>query len=193
MRPQTEKQSKHVMKFFIPELFIRFNSSDDEEADRADEEWEATIRAYREHLDGLRHQMPSQVKKLAGLCLHDAELLACEQPIEPFFPLSPFEPFPFWSGFAILSIRQGNQIISLIYVLWDRVRKYVSSEGWPFSKLRTNWLYDEVDVSPTHRGMFLHRVLLSDGVIMEIPFLSALIHSFPLEEGPESDPPSHTA
>jgi hypothetical protein len=188
MKLQIEKPSEQVMKFFTPELFIRFNSSDDEEADRADEEWEAAIRAYREHLDGLRNEMPSQVKKLAGLCLHDAELLACEQPIEPFFPLSPFEPFPFWSGFAILSIRQNDKIVSLIYVLWDRVRKYASSEEWPFSKLRTHWLYDEVDVSPNRRGMFLHRVLWSDGIVMEIPFLSTLIHSFPLEGGPESDP-----
>jgi hypothetical protein len=176
------------MKFFTPELIIKFNSSDDEEADRANEEWEAAIRAYREHLDGIRDQMPSQVKKLAGLCLHDAELLACEERTEPFFPGSQFEPFPFWFGSAILSIRQGNKIISLIYVLRDRVRTYASSEEWPFSKLRTHWLYDEVDVSPNRREVFLHRVLLSDGVIMEIPFLSALIHSFPLEGGPESDP-----
>jgi len=31
------------MKFFTPELFVRFNSADDV-GDRADEEWEAAIR-----------------------------------------------------------------------------------------------------------------------------------------------------
>jgi hypothetical protein len=175
------------MKFFTPELFVRFNSADDDKADRADEEWEEAIRAYREHLDGLRDQMPSQVEKLAGLCLHDAEVLACEQPVEPFFPLSPFEPFPFWTGFAILSLRRGNEIVSLIYMLWDRLREHAASEDWPFSKLRTHWLYDELDVSPNRHGMFVHRVLLSDGTVMEIPFVSALIHSFPLEEGPQRD------
>jgi len=185
MKPQIEKPSEQAMKFFKPELFIRFNSADDDEADRADEEWEAAISAYREHLDGLRDQMPSQVKILAGLCLHDAELLACEQKIEPFFPISPFEPFPFWSGIAILSIRKGDEIISLIYALWDRVLEHPPEGEWPFSKLRTHWLYDEVDVSPNQRGMFLHRVLLSDGTTMEIPFLSALIHTFPLQEGLE--------
>jgi hypothetical protein len=189
MKRQIEKPPEQVMKFFTPELFIKFNSSDDEEADRADEEWEAAIRAYRRHIDGLRDRMPSQVKKLAGLCLHDAELMACEQPVEPFFPLTPFEPFPFWSSFAILSVKQEHNIMTLFYVLWDRVRRYASREEWPFSKLRTHWLYDEVDVSPSHHGMFLHRVLLSDGVIMEIPFLSILIHSFSLNEGPVNDPP----
>jgi len=152
MKPQIEKPSEQAMKFFKPELFIRFNSADDDEADRADEEWEAAISAYREHLDGLRDQMPSQVKILAGLCLHDAELLACEQKIEPFFPISPFEPFPFWSGIAILSIRKGDEIISLIYALWDRVLEHPPEGEWPFSKLRTHWLYDEVDVSPNQRG-----------------------------------------
>jgi hypothetical protein len=176
------------MKFFTPELFIKFNSSDAAEADRADEEWEEAIRAYRQHLDSLRDQMPSQVARLANLCLHDAEILACDQPIEPFFPISAFEPFPFWSGFAILSVRQEDRIISLIYVLWDRVRDYLPGEEWPFSRLRRHWLYDEVDVSPNRRGMFLHRVLLSDGTVMEIPFLSALIHSFPWKEGAENDP-----
>src|SRR3954467_10228942 len=109
------------MKFFTPELFLKFNSSDHEVADRADEEWEEAIGAYRKHLDGLSDQMPSQVKQLANLCLHDAELLAWEQPIEAFFELLPFR-----TGFAILSIRQGDEIVSLIYVLWDRVRKHPS-------------------------------------------------------------------
>jgi hypothetical protein len=170
------------MKFFTPELYMRFNSSDNEVADRADEDWETAIAAYREHLDGLRDVMPPSVKELADLCLHDAELLAWEQPIEPLF-----EFLPFRTGFAILSMRQGDEIVSLIYVLWDRVRKHALREDWPFSKLRTHWLYDEIDVCPYQRGMFLHRVLLSDGTIMEIPFLSALIHSFRLDDAPESD------
>ena len=174
------------MKFFTPELFVRFNSADDEG-------WEAAIRAYRAQLEGLRDQMPSQVRKLAGLCLHDAEVLACDQPIEPLFSFRPFEPFPIWSGLAILSIRQGDEISSLIYVLWDSVSHYPAGEGWPFSKARRHWLYDEVDVSPNHPGMFVHRVLLSDGTTMEIPFLSALIHSISLIDQPEVNAPKQIA
>ena len=187
MKHRTEPPSEQIMRFFTPELFFRFNASDDEEADRADEDWEAAIRAYRHHLDGLRDQMPSQVKKLAELGLHDAEILACEQPIEPSFLPFPFEAMPFWSGFAILSLRREDAIVSLIYVLWDRVREHPSGGAWPFSKRRTHWLHDEIDVPGTHRGRFLHRVLLSDGTILEIPFLSALIHSIPLKEASEGD------
>jgi hypothetical protein len=182
MKPLTEEPFERIMKFFTPELFLRFNSSDDEEADHADEAWEAAIRAYRHHLDGLRDQMPSQVKQLASLCLHDAEILACEEQVEPLFPFVASEKLACWSGFAILSVRQGSEIISLFYFLWDRIRKHEATEAWPFSPRRKHWLYDEVDVSPTHRGTFVHRVLFSDGSIMEIPFFSNLIHSFPLEE-----------
>jgi hypothetical protein len=76
MEPQTEKSSEQVMKFFTLELLLRFNSSDDDEADRANDDWEAAVLAYRTHPDGLRDQMPEQVMQLAGLNLHDAEMLA---------------------------------------------------------------------------------------------------------------------
>lgn len=171
------------MRFFTPELYVRFNSSDDEEADRANEAWETALSEYREHLDGLRDRMPSQVRKLAELCLHDAELLACEQAVEPHFPIPPFEPFgmpPFWSALAIVSAKQDDKIASLIYLLWDRIREYPSPEGWPFSKARTHWLYDEVDLASGQRGAFLHRVLLSDGRVLEIPFVSVFVQSLPM-------------
>lgn len=179
------------MRFFTPELFVQFNSSDDAVADRANEDWEAALQEYRKHLDGLRDQMPDPVRKLAALRLHDAELLAVEQPIEPLWA-RPSEPFPAWSGFAILSFKQDN-IISLIYVLWDRLREHPAQATWPFSKHRTHWLYDEVDVAPSGHGLFLHRILLSDGTVLEIPFVSALIHRIPLHDGRPSEASRQTA
>jgi hypothetical protein len=194
MKPRTKKssESEEVMRFFARILYVRFNSPDDGEADRADEAWETAVREYRTHLEALRDQMPSQVRKLAGLCLHDAELLACDETIEPIFPL-PSEPFPHWSGFAILSVQQGDEVVSLIYVLWDRLRRHPPTEPWPFSKRPTHWLYDEVDVAPIQPGMFLHRVLSSDGAVVEVPFVSILIHSVPLREGRASGAPRQTA
>jgi hypothetical protein len=186
MKPQAEKPFEKVMRFFTPELFIEFNSSDDEVADRADKAWEAAIQEYHRHLAGLRDQIPTQVRKLSELCLHDAELLAFDQPSEPFFPL-PFEPLPFWSGFAILSVKLDDKIVSLIYVLWDHIRKFQPKEPWPFSKQRPHWLYDEIDVAPVPGGRFLHRVLFSDGMVWEIPFVSALIHRLTLQATDASD------
>ncbi len=181
MKPQTEKPSEPFMKFFTPDRFIKFNSLDDEEADRADEDWETALRDYRKHLDGLRDQMPAPVKELAKLDLHDAELLAVERKAETwgFFPLH--------IELAILSLKQGDEVRSLIYFLWDQVRQSRSKASWPFSKQHKHWLYDEVDTSPSHRGAFLHRVLLSDGTVMEIPFVSVQIHGFSLNEKREND------
>ncbi len=181
------------MRFFTPELFLKFNSSDDEVANAADAEWEVAIQEYRRHLDGLRDQMADQVRRLAGIDLHDAELLAIEQTSEPFFLPPSFEPFPLWSGLAILSLKQGEKIVSLIYMLWDRMQKHSPEEAWPFSGLRTHWLYDEVDVAPLRPGLYLHRVLLSDGIVLEIPFSSVLVHSIPLQEDRRISAPMQSA
>ena len=192
------------MRFFTPELFIKFNSPDDEEADRADEEWETAIRKYRSHLEKIRDKMPSQVEELAGLSLHDAELLDREPPSEQFLAVSAGSPlsawkepdhrqFPFWYGFVVLSLQLDGEIYSLFYILSDRVRSQQAIKSWPFSKQQTHWLYDEVDVAPIGPGMFLHRVLLSDGTVIEIPFVSVLIHRFRLREGRQNDTSRQTA
>jgi hypothetical protein len=170
------------MRFFTPDLYVRFNSSDDEDADRANAAWELALSEYRKHLDGIRDRVPSPVRKLAELCFHDAELLACEQTVEPHFPF-PIEPFgmpSLWSAMAVVSVKQDDTITSLIYLLWDRLREQPSPDGWPFSKASTHWLYDEVDLAAGHRGGFVHRVLLSDGRVLEIPFVSVFVQSLPL-------------
>lgn len=174
------------MRFFTPEVYVRFNSSDDMEADRANEEWEEAIRAYREHLDTLRDQVPEHVRKLASLCLHDAEILARQQTSEPIYPKAPIDWFPFWPHLLILSARQDDDVVSLIYLLGDKVREHGAAEDWPFSKDRTHWLYDEVDAVPGHAGMFVHRVLLSDGTVLEIPFISVFIHNVALKGNTEN-------
>ena len=64
------------MQFFTPELYMQFNSKDDEEAVRADAAWEEAIRNYRHHLEAIQARMPVPVEKLASLCLHDAEIVS---------------------------------------------------------------------------------------------------------------------
>jgi len=171
------------MRYFTRELYQQFNSADDEEADRAGREWEAAIEKYRQHREGLRDRMPSNVAKLADLNLHDAEILSRAeeiQPDAPFFWQNVAFPIPltFWSAVAIVSVRVGGDVLLLLYCLWDRIREYPAPDGWPFSKLREHWLYDEVDVASERRGPFMHRILLSSGVELEIPFTTVVIHRF---------------
>jgi hypothetical protein len=58
------------------------------------------------------------------------------------------------------------------------LRQAVHGEGWRFSKLQEQWLYDEVDMMNDRKGPFVHRILFSTGITLEIPFVSVIIHRF---------------
>lgn len=80
---------------------------------------------------------------------------------------------PLWSATAIVTLKQGQAILSLVYILWDQVRTQASPEDWPFSRENKHWLYDEIDSAGTGTR-FRHRILFSDGVVVEIPFLTVI-------------------
>jgi hypothetical protein len=182
MKLPIAEPSESIMQFFTPELYLRFNSENDDVASAADGEWERAIGDYRQHLDTIRDQMPSQVRKLAALDLHDAEFLACDELVEPtnFGSSKTLAPLPHWSALQIVSVKQSDALTSLIYFLWDRVREAPSPSDWPFSKNRPHWLYDEIGTAANRAGSFLHRILCSDGRVVEIPFTSVVIHPFKL-------------
>ena len=70
------------MRFFTRELYLRFNSPDDANADRADAEWEEAVSAYHTHLSRFSETMNDRVRKFAEeLCLHDTELLALQEDV----------------------------------------------------------------------------------------------------------------
>jgi hypothetical protein len=172
------------MKYFTPELYQQFNSFDVDEAERADEAWDRAEVAYKERLASIREYMPSQIARLSELCLHDALVASREVQVQPagerpFFD-GPF-PFPFpglWTAVAIVSVTVSEEVISLIYSLSDHTRTREAPEGWRFSKLNEQWLYDEVDLVNDRRGPFVHRILFSTGITLEIPFVSVIIHRF---------------
>lgn len=163
------------MKFFTPELYLRFNSSDDEVADLANQEWETAIKAYQKHLSDLRGQMPHQMQELCELCLHDWELVAWNDAVEPDSRL-PGAPFPVWSAFSVLSLQHESEIISVNYVLRDKVERFPAPVDWPFSDARIYWMYDEVDVTSAKPGDYTHRILFSDGTTARIPFAVVFVH-----------------
>lgn len=170
------------MRFFTPGLHMRYNSDDDAVADRADAEWERAIRAYQEHLQTLSDHMNERVKSVAqALCLHDAEILDFKAAL----PLHPFLQPPFSPGAATISLRNDGKIINLFYLLWEEVGEAAAPKAWPFSQQRVHWLYDEIDrVEPSSPVLFWHRILLSDGRVVSIPFTDLIVNAFP-EENPQ--------
>jgi hypothetical protein len=156
------------MRFFTPELFLRYNSDLDEVADAADAEWEAALKAYRAKQENMRSRMPSQVKKLAALCLHDAELLSLEEEFQAVSGKGNAPPI--WSAVASLLLQSGRTLQALVYALPDRIERTEPSRDWPFARDRRHWLYDEID--EREGGGFVHRILFSDGSIVVVPFLA---------------------
>lgn len=169
MKHQIEKPSEHGMKFFTPELFLEFNSADDEVADRADEAWDLADREYLEHLSAIGDQLPANVRELSELALHDAEILTCEE-----------HDTSDGRRIAILSALLNGHVVTLIYSLDDHIHRHEPAEPWPLPNGPSLWLYEELDLSTKPGGQYVHRILCSDGVVIEIPFESVLIHQVSL-------------
>ena len=173
MKLRIEKRREHAMKFFTPELYLQFNSTDKETADRADQVWEKAIKDYHSHLDTLRAEMPAGVKEFAEkLCLHDADFIGFQEEVhEPRHAFySPVTPV------AILSLKHADELVVLVYALWDKTRHSHRPKGWPFSDQQPHWLYDEIDLDKSFPRLFWHRILLSDGKVIQIPLLDVFIH-----------------
>lgn len=165
------------MKFFTPELYLRYNSDDDAEADQAESQWEAAIRCYRSHLKELAPSLPRRVKTLAEeVCLHDAEILALKEDApdarRPLFPIP----------VGILSMKQGSEFANIVYILWDKIAATRPIEDWPFSASRPQWLYDEIDREGEEGGLYWQRILWSDGRVVAIPFVDVIVQSYSLRE-----------
>ena len=165
------------MKFFTPELYLRSNSRDDAVADHAADDWEKAISDYNRHLAKYTKQMNPRVKDLAEtLCLHDAELISLEE--HPRGPLSP-PLFAFTFPVETVALRINGNIINLCYFLWAEAGQSRSPEAWPFSQLQPHWLYDEIDLDRDQPyPLYWHRILLSDGRVVSIPFFDVVIQTF---------------
>jgi len=156
MKPLTAKQSEIAMRFFTPDLYLRFNSNDDEIADQANDEWEKAIDSYQRYLKKLN--LPESVKKLTEINLHDAEL-------------SDFQEVDLHQ--TVMSLKNNQYVYCLIYQTTNLVRKDNFPQNWLFSDQRKHFLYDELDLQDS---AFLHRILWSDGEILEIPFTFVTIN-----------------
>ena len=179
MKHRTEKRFDTGMKFFTPELYLLFNSVDDNEADQADELWEKALDDYSRHLHSIKNSMPFSVVNLSKLILHDAELILFQ---EHPTPLRLGSIYPFWVPTTVMALRNGDSIVTLFYFLWETVRRISLLQEWPFSTARKHWLYDELDNKEDDPSLFIHRILFSHGEVMEIPFINVIISTFDLKE-----------
>lgn len=162
------------MRYFTPELYRRYNSSNDATANRADEEWEAAIESYGEYLNSIRERLPKRVAWLAEMNLHDAELLDVGRRGE----------LPTLMSVAVLPLRSDDRITILLYRQTQEPSVVVSPTSWPFSKEPLHWLYDEIALVCDAPLTFQHSILVSDGRVLQIQFNDLVVREYDLEPAP---------
>jgi hypothetical protein len=158
------------VKFFTPDLLIRFGSEDDAIANAAQEEWERQNDRYLKRLAEIRSALPRSARSfIRHSCPHDARLL-------------------------VLGARKDLRMISLFLELddatetglqltYDLARKpellkhpELSEKGTPIE-----WLYDEFDVKKVRgRRVFTHSILFTGGRELRLSFHK--LHLMPYEK-----------
>ena len=159
------------MKYFTPELYLRFASANRREVVAAHEDGERAIESYKRHLEKIGPQMTANSRRLAEtLCLHDADYLGMA--IVP----TPETGKPC----ALLLLRQDLLRIFLLYYLAEQPLVETVDREWPYSKQQVHWLYDEFDVAED--GTPRHEILLSNGQIMTLRFHELELMQHTIEE-----------
>ena len=172
------------MQFFTPDILIRGNSPDDAVNEAADDDWDVATAAYEARLAELSDRLPVDVRELADVYLHDGEVLMWGDPRRPPRSIKAgrrLAGFPPGPNQSLVAVRLDDVVTSIEYDLSGPVRASSRRREQPFAAQdHVEWLYDEVDTSPTSAGTFLHRVLLGDGREVEVPFTSVRIRRVPL-------------
>ena len=166
------------MRFFTPSLYMSYNSSDAAQADSADELWEHAVQAYQQHWNEIAQGLSARIRRLRELCLHDAEFLSW--PSETTVK-SAWATQPFWSRVSVISLRHHHEIVTLTYFLRDDIQVRSAPADWRFSGMPLHWLYDEVDVTQTPVPLYWHRILVSDGRVLEIPMTDVVVFRAPFD------------
>jgi hypothetical protein len=153
------------MRYFTPDLFLRLNSSNSETVDKAVEQWEKAIVSYKKRLQKIQREMPSQLRSIAKLSLHDWSLLKIE-------PKPDADDLGGAAPSAFIVLKHNTSIITLWYSLARKLQVIDAPQGWPLSRKRVHWLYDELDSAGDDEASFVHRILFSDGTTLFVPFTS---------------------
>lgn len=138
------------MKYFTPELFARFQSTDDEVADRADADWEKATRDYNRRWNKIKHLFPDAVRRFdaSDVRVHDADILSVARQGTKLILIAQEEP-PCRRLMILTFVLEGEPLI----------------EGDPRG---TCWLYEEFDVDRAKRLSF--EALLSNNVHIKVRF-----------------------
>ena len=152
-----------MMRYFTSDLVLRLNSSDGKTVDLAMEQWEKAIAAYKKKLHKVQRQLPAHSRPIADMSFHDWNVLGVWSNSDADHPSGSFSP-------AYLVLSHNDEFVILGYLLAGSLQRVDAPKEWSLSKQPVHWLYDELDSAEKAQGSFIHRILLSDGTSLLIPF-----------------------
>ncbi len=154
------------MKYFTPDLMLRYGSQDDDIADAANEEWERQQEAYLSRLKQLDPILPRSLRSLLKrFYLHNAKVstLALDK-----------------GSTFVLNLQldgSGNGGLQLTYRLTAPLKIHrhpeIDEGATPLE-----WLYDEVELVNEEPPTFQHNILLNDGSELEVRFRGLTVKRF---------------
>jgi hypothetical protein len=163
------------MKYLRPEILVRSNSRDLEEAVKAGDEWDAALQRYRRHLNTVKKRLPAKaVCFVDELFLHDSEFIGLN-----LYRLDPpaFGPAVTKCARAFVRTDQALIVIDYQFAVEFEIESGLLPErlvsGQPL------WLYDEFDFDEVRR-LAMHEVFLSNGSVIKFLFHSFDYAVFPL-------------
>ncbi|HVA51824.1 MAG TPA: hypothetical protein VNH11_36115 [Pirellulales bacterium] len=149
------------MKYTSPELLVRINGAEGEEAEALYDQWDANERAARAYYAEIKARLPPKLVQFAEtLCLHDAEWMGLN--VSPSHDGNRLDV-------AAINVRQQHNIITLVYDLLEEPRwsgPEPASRIW--SEEQVIWLYDEIGL--LNDTTFTHEILLSNGKVLRLVF-----------------------
>jgi hypothetical protein len=157
------------MKYFTPELYVRYNSPDEAVVAEAEEEWDRAGERYTGHLEAIRPDLPATVLAFCDEhCLHDADVFAPALLPRATAQGSPQEVCIVTQNVSTLVPEYLNTLILLHYTVTEEPTIDVPLESDVFGQVQPHWLYDEFDlVAP---GVFSHEILISTGRVIKLRF-----------------------
>jgi len=148
------------VKYFTPDLLLRFGSPDPKIADDAHAEWEKKHAAYGAHLKAIRDRLPKAVRSLLRLCLHDARMV---------LEGGASDHRSFLITLQLAGSRDKFVQVNYKLAAEPKINFHRELVEGPTP---LEWLYDELDLL-SQQGqfpVFRHSILLTNGIELELVF-----------------------
>ncbi|HEX5443417.1 MAG TPA: transposase [Pirellulales bacterium] len=104
-----------LMRFICPELFVRINEACHDEAESLYQSWEAIGQEGRAYYLSIKDRIPPKLAEFNNaICLQDAEWMGISESPSRKGTHGPV---------AVINIRQNNDVVSLVYDLYEEPRR----------------------------------------------------------------------